>query len=307
MALDTIYLNQYNSKKLIYIYEIKCINPTVNETYIGQTNDFDSRKSAHIHDSINSQLKLYQTIRKYGGWENWNMKMINKYYCKSEDEARQIEQKYIDFFNPSLNSINSYVNENINKDLDRQLDIELYNYDNKLLGYFLYDFYDCYDCYENNIIINIKCSFCDKNFKSKSSLTYHQKTAKFCLKIQGKNHSDFICKSCDKIFQQKQHLENHNKICKKKIINNEVDSYEEKIKLLEKYLEEKDKLIEEKDKIIEKNLKEKDKIIEEKDKIIKDKNKLLIEKDNIIHSLRGENKIYEKDHHTFTRILQNEY
>jgi hypothetical protein len=110
----------------------------------------------------------------------------------------------------------------------------------------------------------MECQYCKKSFQTKSSLTYHQKSAKYCLKIQGKdNHiNKFICKICDKSFNQKQHLESHFIKCQKKV---EILNYEEKIKELEK---------------------------------------LLIEKDNIIHTLSGELNVYKLDHNTFTNIAK---
>ena len=41
--------------------------------------------------------------------------------------------------------------------------------------------------------MGLKCDFCNKVFETKQTLIRHQKTAKFCLKIQNKDndiHSD---------------------------------------------------------------------------------------------------------------------
>jgi phosphoenolpyruvate carboxylase len=64
-----------------------------------------------------------------------------------------------------------------------------------------------------------KCNFCEKEFSSKSSLNYHQKTTKYCIKLQGKNIEDiekFICNFCEKEFITKCVLVKHNETCKKK-------------------------------------------------------------------------------------------
>ena len=54
------------------------------------------------------------------------------------------------------------------------------------------------------------CEYCKKEFKTSSSLNLHIKTAKYCLKIQGKSISELQYKcDCDKIFTTKQHLSNH--------------------------------------------------------------------------------------------------
>jgi len=61
------------------------------------------------------------------------------------------------------------------------------------------------------------CDFCKKDFSSKSALVYHQKTAKYCLEIQGKDLiEDFKCSYCMKKFTTSQNLNDHISICKEK-------------------------------------------------------------------------------------------
>ena len=97
----------------------------------------------------------------------------------------------------------------------------------------------------------MNCQFCNKDFTSKSSLTNHQKTAKYCLKLQDTNKeiSNFNCDYCRKLFTSRYNLNLHLLNCKDK-----------EIEILRK---EKDKEIEtikkEKDKEIETIRKEKDK------------------------------------------------
>jgi hypothetical protein len=89
----------------------------------------------------------------------------------------------------------------------------------------------------------MNCEFCKKTFSSKSALTYHQKTTKYCLKIQGKDLSDknYNC-SCNKVFYIKHHYETHIKTCKFERMNENI-FYQEKIKELEKIIIEKDIII----------------------------------------------------------------
>ncbi len=56
--------------------------------------------------------------------------------------------------------------------------------------------------------------FVKKTFSSKSAMTYHQKTTKYCLKIQGKHNADteYIC-VCGKISNSKYHYDIHIKSC----------------------------------------------------------------------------------------------
>ena len=60
------------------IYKICCNTNECDEVYVGSTKAFRSRKYTHkcICDNINSKLyniKIYQTIRANGGWDNWRM------------------------------------------------------------------------------------------------------------------------------------------------------------------------------------------------------------------------------------------
>ena len=66
----------------------------------------------------------------------------------------------------------------------------------------------------------MNCQFCNKDFSNKSSLTNHQKTAKYCLKLQDtdKEISNFNCDYCKKLFTSRQNLNIHLAICKDKEI-----------------------------------------------------------------------------------------
>jgi C2H2-type zinc finger len=61
------------------------------------------------------------------------------------------------------------------------------------------------------------CSFCKKTFSTKTILSTHQRTAKYCLEIQGKENKNFECEYCKKIFTSLQSLTEHNSnSCKEK-------------------------------------------------------------------------------------------
>lgn len=69
------------------------------------------------------------------------------------------------------------------------------------------------------------CEFCKKNFSSKSNLLTHQKTAKFCLNLQGKENKDFVCKDCSRTFTANKILVDHIQVCKERL-RREKDSKE---------------------------------------------------------------------------------
>ena len=96
----------------------------------------------------------------------------------------------------------------------------------------------------------MNCDFCEKTFANKSSLTVHQTSAKYCLKIQGKIKEDqkkkeikeFNCSFCDKIFKLKHHLAKHLITCKNKNIMLKKNE-EEELKLLKEELIKKEILL----------------------------------------------------------------
>jgi hypothetical protein len=116
------------------------------------------------------------------------------------------------------------------------------------------------------------CTFCNKEYKTLSSLNHHQKTAKFCIELQKKEETNlkhielFNCEYCSKEFTAKYNYNIHVISCKEKklqdtnyMINRikELETQNEKIKK-EKEIEV-EKIKKEKEIEIEKIKKEKDK------------------------------------------------
>jgi hypothetical protein len=64
------------------------------------------------------------------------------------------------------------------------------------------------------------CEYCNSEFVNKTSLKNHQKTAKFCLNLQGKTNEEFKCEYCNKILTTKTRLITHLESCNsKKTVN----------------------------------------------------------------------------------------
>lgn len=65
------------------------------------------------------------------------------------------------------------------------------------------------------------CQYCQANFSAQHNLKYHQKTAKYCLSIQGAQANECECSFCKKIYSTKYVLQDHLKVCsEKQIIDN---------------------------------------------------------------------------------------
>jgi hypothetical protein len=60
----------------------------------------------------------------------------------------------------------------------------------------------------------MECDHCNHIFKSHSSLKHHQKTAIYCLKIQGVKNTKFICTECKKVFASNNSLSVHKVTCR---------------------------------------------------------------------------------------------
>ena len=92
------------------IYKIVCNDLNVRDVYVGHTTDFTKRKAHHKsncnnHNSKKRNLKVYESIRKNGNWENWSMIEIEKYNCNDCNEARSRERYWYELLNAKLNTI----------------------------------------------------------------------------------------------------------------------------------------------------------------------------------------------------------
>jgi hypothetical protein len=65
----------------------------------------------------------------------------------------------------------------------------------------------------------MECIYCKKTYKTKSSLSTHQRTTKACLKLRENSQTGnkLQCVYCQKILSTKQRLDNHLSICNSKI------------------------------------------------------------------------------------------
>ena len=92
------------------IYKIVCNDLNITDVYVGHTTNFIKRKAKHKSNcnNINSKaynLKIYNTIRNNGGFENWSMIEIEKFQdCNDINEASARERYYYELLNAKLNT-----------------------------------------------------------------------------------------------------------------------------------------------------------------------------------------------------------
>ena len=97
----------YNESK---IYKICCRDTSIENIYVGSTINFNRRKSEHkkVCNNTNSKeynKKAYQFIRDNGGWENWDMILLEGVEVNNRLELHKKEREFIELLKPSLNMI----------------------------------------------------------------------------------------------------------------------------------------------------------------------------------------------------------
>lgn len=91
------------------MYKIVCNDINVTDMYVGHTTDFTRRKSEHksVCNNPNSKYhnyNVYQFIRANGGWDNWEIVLIEYYPCNDSLEATQRERYWKEELGANLNT-----------------------------------------------------------------------------------------------------------------------------------------------------------------------------------------------------------
>ena len=230
-------------------YKIYCIDPSINELYIGHTTNFVQRKHAHKQGcnnvkSANYKCKLYQAMRENSGWDNWKMDIIAFHECDNLLGAKIQEQKYYEEYKATLNSIEPlpkpkpkivkdvvkkekcifYCNKcNIHFDSSKTQDV--HNTTRKHIKNSAIDNGEIETAEKCQIY---HCTFCDIKCYKHSNYTTHLSTRKHKLMTNSdckmlKNAKEYIC-LCGKKYKFRQGLSLHKKTCtyiEESLTNNE--------------------------------------------------------------------------------------
>ena len=89
-----------------FVYQLTCKNPEISDSYISYTTNITQRKYKHKRETLdisNHKSKLYDCIRKNGGWTNWKCKILEECSCSNEFLAKERANFYILKINPNLN------------------------------------------------------------------------------------------------------------------------------------------------------------------------------------------------------------
>lgn len=90
------------------IYKITCKDSAITDIYIGHTTNFKQRFRLHksncnVETSKGYNYKIYKIIRENGGWDNWEMSIIETFPCQNVDEARNRERYWIEKESSNMN------------------------------------------------------------------------------------------------------------------------------------------------------------------------------------------------------------
>ncbi len=90
------------------IYKLCCKDTSIEDIYIGSTCNFHRRKACHKHscnneNNHNHNQPVYQFIREHGGFQNWDMIMIQEKAVENKLEKEKLEREYIEKLKPRLN------------------------------------------------------------------------------------------------------------------------------------------------------------------------------------------------------------
>jgi hypothetical protein len=85
------------------IYKIVCRDLEIKNCYVGHTTNFTKRKGRHKSSCKTEKQYLHQFINEYGGWDNWDMIMVEQYPCNNLYEASARERYWIETLDADLN------------------------------------------------------------------------------------------------------------------------------------------------------------------------------------------------------------
>ena len=91
------------------IYKLCCKDLNIKDIYVGSTCNFINRKHRHKlccyneNDTKKYNYKVYKFIRENGGFENWDMILIEEYSCENKQQKLQRERYWLEELKASLN------------------------------------------------------------------------------------------------------------------------------------------------------------------------------------------------------------
>lgn len=88
------------------IYKIVCNDVSIPDCYVGHTTNLTNRRYQHKAKAKHpGKCKVYTFVEENGGFDNFSFVEIEKYPCKTYDEAAARERYWIETYKATLNTI----------------------------------------------------------------------------------------------------------------------------------------------------------------------------------------------------------
>ena len=220
-------------------YKIYCKDVNIPDVYVGHTTDFVQRKRAHKNSCHNPSYpvyncKLYTTIRRLGGWDNWNMDIIAFHKCNDQYDARKREQEYFVSLGATLNSIEPLPTPaekplpaaNLPVKSRHVCDACNYTCFNTLDVFNLHFTSKTHLKAVNNVEKDHAKYYCEKchyDTHNKKDYNKHLLTKKHIQLLEEFTHNKYKCLNCDKTYKYHSGIWKHKQSC---VVNNLPGPYE---------------------------------------------------------------------------------
>jgi len=118
----------YNRAK---IYKLCCKDPNITDIYVGSTLNHYRRKNQHKSRCNNPNSKsynfhVYKFIRNNGGFDNWNIIVLEEYEAKNKNDLLWKEREWIDKLLPTLNCFKPIITRVEKLEYDKEKSKERY-------------------------------------------------------------------------------------------------------------------------------------------------------------------------------------
>ena len=185
------------------IYKFVCDDLNVNQCYVGHTINMTKRKCCHKSACNNEKnkahnLKIYKIIRQNGGWDNWNMVLVEKFPCKDSSEACKREREVYEELDAKMNMVIPYLTQEETKKYGKE-----YREDHK----------EYYKQYREEHKEYYKQNYKKYWEEHKEELKKYHK--QYYQERKEQKNEKIECEFCAKLIS-KQNMPAHHKICKSK-------------------------------------------------------------------------------------------
>jgi len=204
------------------IYKLCCKDPNIKEIYIGSTTNFRCRKRDHKQSCCNPKdkeynLKKYIFIREHGGWENWEMILVEYYNATDRLDLRKRERYWYDELSANLNSAKPYISAEELIEINKVYSKENYKKNKEKRRIYKKEYYE-----NNKEEINIQKKEYRKKNKEKISIKmkeYYEDKKEQILKQKKEYYED---KKEEILEKNKKYYENNKEEINKKRYNKKV-------------------------------------------------------------------------------------